>query len=282
MSYDLGRVVVVVLLAIVLAPSICAAETTQTSGDDGLTVLPSARRLLSPLLADPHEAQTRVKVGVQRNGPTLLDVTFGDDLVLARAQFSADHAIDLSVRGFISARFAVNRESFPLQSSEFFGGIAGGYQYGENTFELFFFHQSSHLGDEPLDFGERQRIDFSRDSLRLLWSRWFGDLRLYVGPVVDLDPGPRTTDRRMRFQWGGEYYFDLLGQRLYAAADCQLLEVNDWSVNLNGQIGWFLRPEADHPFQPRVFVEVFTGHSTFGQFWNESETNFMVGLASSL
>ncbi|NLF29955.1 MAG: DUF1207 domain-containing protein [Planctomycetes bacterium] len=275
---DIG---LVLLAGLLTAASPGAAETDEGAEGTGLSLFPAQRRIVAPLLADPLETQTRIRFGVQHHGPTLLDVTFGDNLVLGRLEMAGDQAMDLSVRGLITARFAVNEESFPLQAADFVGGLAWGYQRGPDRFEAMLFHQSSHLGDEPLDFGDRDRIDFSRDSLRVLWSRRFGDLRVYLAPIVDLDPGPRDTNRRMRLQWGGEYYFDCLGQPCYAAANAETIEANDWNVNVTGQVGWFLTRRTDHPFAPRVFLEVFTGHSVYGQFWNESETNFTIGFGSS-
>lgn len=267
--------------AFLATAAVCSAETTDTSEDSGWIHLPSQRRIVEPLLASPLETQTRLKFGCQKDGPTLFQVTFGDDMVLFRREFAADHAIDVSFRGLIAARFAANQESFPLQSSDYLGGFACGYQRGPNEFEALLFHVSSHLGDEPLDFGERERINYSRNSLRLLWSRRFEDLRLYVAPIVDFSPGPENSSRRMRLQCGAEYYFDFLDKPWFIAADTESIEANDWSANLTGQVGMFLTRQADHPFAPRIFLEVFTGHSAFGQYWNESETNFMVGVGSS-
>ena len=281
----IGRTGTLIMLAAAMAVGRASADDDELRlfpevdrRDDKLQLLPAKDRLLAPLLADPEETQVRIAYGFPPRQEQVLDVVFGANLVLLRWNIEKEHALDFSVRGRAGGRFETTAESFPQLASDYMGGAAIAWQHLEDTVELLVYHESSHLGDETLDFGERERIDYSRQTARLLWSHDTDEWRLYGGGSLNVDTSPDEINRTVVLQGGAEYYFTLGDQDFYAALDVQVREYNDWNVNLNAQIGWFVGP-VYHDSRPRLFLEAFTGHSTLGQFWNESETNFSVGLA---
>ncbi|MFW6145901.1 MAG: DUF1207 domain-containing protein [Planctomycetota bacterium] len=281
------------LVALLTAPS--AGPATARTDDElrlfpkldrrgeKVQLLPAKDRLLKPLLADPEEAQVRVAYGFpgHDDGEQTLDAVLGANLVLLRWNVKKHHALDLSIRGLASSRFETRSESFDQMASDFHVGAAIAWQHELETLELLIYHESSHLGDETLDFGKRERFNYSRQAGRLLWSHDTDQWRLYGGGEFNFDTSPGEINKTVVIRGGVESYFVLGDQDFYTALDVQVREYNDWNANLNAQVGWFVGP-ADHDNRPRLFLEAFTGHSTLGQFWDESETIFSVGLALGL
>ncbi|MFP4353950.1 MAG: DUF1207 domain-containing protein [Phycisphaerae bacterium] len=251
-------------------------------------LFPNKTRLMDPLLADQREASMRfgylVDHGSSENGDdTYFDVQLGADLVIFYKQFDADNEMTLSGRALVSSRLQVG-ENTPLLNVDYIGGAALGYRHKADTFELLLYHQSSHLGDETLDFGRRARIDYSREAVRLLWSRQIlENLRVYAGPTFNFaSASPDELDNTFILQAGAEYRWDIQGWPMYAAVDLQAKEENDWRVNVNTQVGLELGDKWRFFHRPRVFVEYFNGNSNMGQYWDEHESLFMLGFGFDL
>jgi len=243
------------------------------------TWLSGNRRALAPLLADPREAQIRAGFSTARHGDTFGDVVFGGDLAICTTTDSRQTVVrSLTVRGVFTARFHMNSESTNLLNTDYIGGLAYGHRRGPDTWEVFVYHQSSHLGDETLEFGHRTRIDYGRESVRLIWSHDLTeDVRLYAGPTFNVDGEPflryKTT-----VQAGAEYRFSLWGRPMVVAADLQCRETNDWRPGLGAQVGVELGDPAGTEPRPRLFAEFYTGYSNMGQYWNVYETSLLVGV----
>lgn len=249
---------------------------------------PDDARVFKPLEADPREARIQVGLMYGRHAEKYLDAIFGGDLGILRKAWSEDEELSVSARGLVTSRFNTCRSNFPQQNTDFFGGVATAYRHGKNTFELFLFHESSHLGDEVMEFTNRRRIDYSRESVRLLYARDLtdelgqllaGDWRAYAGVTFNARAFPEDIRGRSTPQVGLEYQFDLWGQRMFAAADLQIDEANDWAANIATQFGVELGdPGTPRIKRPRVFVEFYNGFSHMGQFWDDRETYIMLGL----
>ncbi len=253
---------------------------------------PDDARVFRPLEADPREARIQVGLMYGRHAEKYLDAIFGGDLGILRKAWSEDEELSISARGLVTSRFNTCRSNFPQQNTDFFGGVATAYRHGKNTFELFLFHESSHLGDEVMEFTNRRRIDYSRESVRLLYARDLtdelgqilaGDWRAYAGVTFNARAFPEDIRGRSTPQVGLEYQFDLWGQRMFAAADLQIDEANDWAANIATQFGVELGdPGTPRIKRPRVFVEFYNGFSHMGQFWDDRETYIMLGLKMDL
>jgi len=235
-------------------------------------------RAFKALLADPREAQ--VKLGFLRadDGHSYYDLAFGGDVGLLHSAFAAEQDFSLTVRGLIAARFHFFSRSFDLLNTDFIGGLAAGYRRGEFSAELFLHHQSSHLGDEVLESGERERIDFSRETLRLMGSWERGPLRLYGGPALVVRSDPETAESDLILQAGTEYRQTVMGVPCYAAVDLQSKEENDWAANVAVQVGVELGDPQSVLKRQRLFLEYFNGHSSMGQYHEEHEAYVLLGI----
>lgn len=246
----------------------------------GWSFFTGTERAFTPLLADPREATSRI--GVMWNAKQSradFDAALGGDLVMAEYNWENQQRLSISARGLFTARLDMEDSDFPLLNSDYVGGIAAGYHRGNDELELFAFHESSHLGDEVIEQGRRERRDYSREAIRLLWAHRFDDLRVYGGPTVNVRSFPSDIRGKLYLQLGAEYDFALWDVPMYLAGDLQSRQVNDWSLNFTGQYGvWLGSPEsfANHP--PRVFVEFFNGYSEMGQYYDVRDRYVLLGL----
>jgi len=249
--------------------------------DTGWSLFSNHDRAMAPLLADQREAQIRAGWMYGRGGDKFLDLGFGGDLGIVRRDFSKDEAMTLTLRGLITARFQTDAESFPLLNTDYYGGLAFGHRFGKNAWEVFVYHQSAHLGDETLDFGNRARIDYGRESVRFLWSHNLLDnLRIYGGPTLNVSGSEDFVRGKVMLQAGGEYRFNPWNVPMYVAADVQVREQNEWRPSFNAQLGMYLGKDKTKNPKPRtrIFLETFTGYSNMGQYWDTYETSTMIGL----
>ena len=237
-----------------------------------------AGRAFSPLLADQREAQIRGGFAAARHGDILGDVALGGDIALIRRDGSASEADSLTVRGLFTARFHMNSESSNQLNTDYVGGLAYGCRRGRMAWEVFVYHQSSHLGDETLVFNKRLRIDYGKETVRFLWSCDVADgLRIYGGPSFNFSGEPFLRYRTTA-QAGCEYRFMRWGRPMYVAADVQAREINNWRPGINAQVGMDLGDPKKVARRPRLFAEVYTGYSHMGQFFNVYETSFLIGI----
>ena len=235
-------------------------------------------RVFKSLKADPREAVFRFGHLVDQDGNTYEDMDFGGDLGLVYAEFPHGGKFSLTCRGLFTARFDLVSESFDLLNTDFIGGAAAGYQWGADSLELFFYHQSSHLGDEILDRDERERIDYGRETIRFLWSHEWNRFRFYGGPSYHIHALPEELDRKLWLQAGAEYRFFIKNRPLFIAGDFQSREEHDWSVNASGQIGFELGNPEKTSNRQWIFGEAFAGYSNMGQFWDRWERYLMIGV----
>jgi hypothetical protein len=214
-----------------------------------------------------------------------MDAAAGGDVTFLHYRIDAERALSLGARALFTVRLNTERESFPMYNADFRGGLALGYEHGRDDFEIHVFHESSHLGDEVLERGRRERIDYSREAVRLLWSREIlENLRIYAGPRFNMRAFPSDIRHRLAVQAGAEYRFR--GPRnlpMYAAIDLQARGENGWFVNTNAQLGLELTdPDRPADVRPRLFLEGFNGYSNMGQYFDERETWVLFGLSADL
>jgi hypothetical protein len=262
-------------------PSLSADEQAMPAPEPetGLKFFSDEGRVFPPLLADPNEAQIRIGfLRELRQGESMWETSFGGDFGLMRYQPNNIDEFSLTIRALITARFESGSDSLDLLNTDFIGGAALGYRRNVDAFELFVYHESSHLGDEELESGERERLDFAHETLRLLWSHEFPSMRLYAGPSVNLHSDLDELEGKTAMQGGVEYPFMLCGRRLYAAVDLQSKEEHDWNANVAAQVGLELGDERLIKRQ-RIFLEYFDGFSNMGHFYDERERYILLGIA---
>jgi hypothetical protein len=181
----------------------------------------------------------------------------------------------------IASRFEFGSESFDLWAADFRGGGVWGLCHGAMAYEVLVFHESSHLGDEVIERGDRTRQDVGVNGIRLTVSRkWSEPLRTYAGVTGTPWADPDEL-QSFGFHAGVELTSLPPGDRGYLAAELEVWEWRDWNPDVTMQIGLFLSPRRDGTWlsTARAYFEFRTGHVELGQFFNETETRFGLGLA---
>ena len=234
-------------------------------------------RVFPACLADPREAQFRLGFLRTSDNHTDWDFGFGADIALLRSRGADGREFSFTIRGLIQPRFRFDG-SLDLLNTDFRGGVAWGTMLDGKGCELFLYHESSHLGDDVIERGERENNDYSKESLRFLVTRRFSDLRVYAGPSYNLRAKPDDLRRALTLQCGAEQWYKIRTQPAYVALDLQSKQENDWAVTAALQVGIELGDPKVVARRHRVFVEFFTGHSNMGQFVNETESYVMLGV----
>jgi len=181
----------------------------------------------------------------------------------------------------IASRFEFGSESFDLWAADFRGGGAWGLCKGPMAYEVVVFHESSHLGDEVIERGDRIRQDVGVNGIRLTISRkWNEQFRTYGG-VTGVPWADPDELQSFGFHAGVELTSLPPWDRGYVAAELEGWEWRDWNPDVTTQIGLFLSPRRDGTWlsTARAYFEFRTGRVDLGQFFNETETRFGLGLA---
>ena len=249
------------------------------SDEAGWQFFPNNRRVFAPALADPREAQFRLGFLFDGEGDFFQDMVWGGDLSAFYLRTAAGAELSLSARGLMTARFDFISESFDLQNVDFIGGGAAAFAWNDWAVEAFIYHQSSHLGDEIVNRGDRDRVDFGHEAARLLASYATGAFRFYLGPSVIIRAIPSNYRGKVTGYAGVELSGRIRSVPVYAAADAQL-RFDDWSKSRSTlQLGLELGDPEVTTNRQRIFVELFNGSSYMGQFYDQHERYILLGAA---
>lgn len=237
-------------------------------------------RAFPPSLADFKDHGIRSQWIVNNDSVWLWDLNLGTDFAIVERKTDTSRWI-VGGRFGVATRFEFGSESFDLWAADVRGGGVAGWRSGDWAAEMLLLHESSHLGDEILDRGDRQRIDASFNEVRLSASRSWGSMgRVYGG----LSGVPWASPGRLRgfgFRLGGELRALPPNGRGYAALETSLWEWRGWSPDTVLQAGLWVGPRDQESFlsSARAYLQFATGAVRFGQFHDQTETTLGVGLA---
>jgi hypothetical protein len=139
-----------------------------------------------------------------------------------------------------------------------------------------------------MDHTGRQQKSWAKDEVVLGLSRMVDkDWRIFgnVGYAVSMGlPGidDPTTSQRMRADIGFEWYDrEPTGPAgtPYLAGDVEYRGDMGGSPNLTAQAGWLWKNPYQRMGNARIYVEYYTGHSLYGQFFRDKETYASFGFA---
>jgi hypothetical protein len=233
-------------------------------------------------LVSPKEDGIRSVWAWNDDGDNIWDFNLGTDVSVWQ-RTSEKCFQSMGPRFGVNTRFQFDSGSFDMWAVDVRGSGVYGIQFGDTALEVFFYHESSHLGDEMLDFGRRERIDSSVNGLRLTSSHKFKPwLRTYGG--FSAQPWAEPSELE---SFGFHVGVELTGlppfKRGYVAVESEFWDWRDWNPDAAAQVGLFIGPKNRGKAleQARIFAEVRTGRIMLGQFYNETETYFGLGIATS-
>jgi hypothetical protein len=222
-----------------------------------------------------------------------LDTSIGGTMGLFRAQIDgADLAYQLDMFGVVQTRLGAR----DFMAADYRFGIPLTWQRGEWQGKIGYEHTSAHLGDKFEARTDRLLAFNAKDELVMGLGRiMYNQLRVYghlayafnqqlpdpnntIDRVINLD---NTTQNRSRADIGFEW-FDRkatgFGGTPFVAADFEVRGDQNWSPNFRAQAGWLFRNPTQRMGNARLFVEYFTGHIPYGQFYLEKETYLAAGF----
>jgi hypothetical protein len=264
-------------------PQACDPFRRETRWGSIYTGLP--RTLIwEPPLADKWAPRFQVMPTTLSNNFTqrTLDNSIGGTLGLLRIE-PANWAAAIQIDVFALVNTRISSYDVLVDSDYRYGfpvTFARGAWFGKIGYE----HFSSHLGDETIVRTGRAPIDYIRDEIALGVGRWLFDYRARVygqmawafNQVIPGNPSP------FRFDVGAEWICNRATGcwgKPFAAVNLNFNGANDYDPNLTLQLGWQWRDPTRRLGQCRLFGEYYTGHSPFGQLFQERESWFGFGAA---
>ena len=174
-----------------------------------------------------------------------------------------------------------NGATFPMRDGDWYAGMYVSEASGPFSQRLEFEHQSSHLGDSLQ--GMQEPLFFSRENLNLTSSFQLSDeLRLYarIGDWENIFP--RGEDP-FYCSAGTEIYspaMDPIGTflRAYFTADFQWKGEAGGSLNKTFQLGLQWKFKKEESRDVRLAFLYYNGLSDFGQFYQQPDEHWGIGL----
>jgi hypothetical protein len=234
-----------------------------------------------PLIqADPRAAQLKIGFLRSQDKNSYFNWIFGGEGNIFKADILWNNKekglLTIGARGLMTSRFQFASKSFDLKNSDFIGGVAIGLAYDEHFFEVYLYHESSHLGDGYIK--KRDPINLSFESIRVLYAKKLTTAFLFfLGGEIKLRADPRVLDKKWTFRVGGEWQNG--GFPAYFAWDAQWKEENKGILNLNAQVGFYLNSNKGIKLRQRLYLDLYKGKTNLMQFYTEEEAYAMVGIA---
>jgi len=241
---------------------------------------PPAHELFAPLQADPSELRFGFQFGfpVSHRGVALIDA--GDYLGIYRWALGRVGAVQLDVGGAINSRFDAT-PSHNLQVIDYYGNVPIDVRIGRFSARSLFYHDSSHLGDDYLRERGIEDQNNSWNALREIVSVQAAKaVRLYGGCTWALASKPAWSGRQA-VQGGAEIYFNPSEHSFfhpYWANDVQSWQRSRWNAAWVSQLGFKTGDEFSRGRGVSYFVQFETGPRYEGQFFQNRETIWGVGL----
>jgi len=232
---------------------------------------------------------------------SFINLKFGGDSPLMKisAQYAQaaknsqvlhDNSFSINIRGMVRSRFNLFSNSFNLYNIDYFGGLSflmQGEWTKSNQFEVYIFHQSSHLGDDYINFDSIKKWEnFSRESIRVLhYLSISKDFLVAYGFQAIIRKEPVLPSGTFTFQSGLYYDFFLFNHRCSTNLDLKLREERKWSAETNLQIGFDLFPGSKSETSNYVqsfIIEFYNGPTAMGQFSGAFEQYISLGFQAKL
>ncbi len=260
-----------------------ARSSDSARAGSGYDVL-SANEMFEPLMADPrwpHFSASHLWYLDDNEIERVGSANFGESFALVRSPDRDWGQWEVGLQAGVFSVFDLESDSNDLVNSDFLVGLTAAHHYGDFTWLLRVYHQSSHLGDEFLLRNRVDRINLSFEVVDLLVSfdpwQW---LRLYAGGGIivhsetSLDRG--LAQFGVEFESSRAFVYGYI--RPVAGSDLQMRQESNWKVDASIRAG----VQLEHPFlrrtRLRVLVEYYSGRSPNGQFYERRIKTLGLGL----
>ncbi len=241
-------------------------------------------------LADPREpiSGVRFQVPVRAEDDFKIETRLGTHLALWRrgafdwrdpAEPARHWAFEVQAEGAVFSRFNFD-ENWDMDAADFRVGVPLVARRGPWAFKVHPWHVTSHLGDEFIERTGRRRITYARNELAAGVSYDFGATwRVALEGGYALSRG--NVNEPLRFMASAETvgrHFGPSFPETFAAVNLTSFEEQDWNVQLNVEVGVWLRG-ADRHRGLRLSIGYFNGPSPLTQFFDDHEQYVTFGFS---
>jgi len=237
------------------------------------------------LVADPRELQLALRSILPVSHKLFGEVAAGAYFSLFTAKLGPDAMFQWSMGGGIWSRFDLISTEKDLQVTDYNASMPLDFQYGRWATRILPYHMSSHLGDDYIKrtgiLGEK----YSFDALKLLQAfeptpQW----RLYAGYQYTIRWEHASLGRSMLqsgLEWTSRPWASGRVETFWAN-DLQNWERVGWNPMVHTQLGMHFRRDAEAAQKLSLYVEYAAGHREHGQFYNQKESHWGLGLKLDL
>jgi hypothetical protein len=279
--------VLFIILSLVSGVTFCHAAAEQNERVASCSgIYPNAHELFAPLRADPRDLQTGPHYIMPVSKTPQAEADAGDYWGLYRWCLSDGDLgrLQVSGGGGVFGLFDYH-DTKNLLADDFYGNLPIDYRLRKWSSRLMFTHMSSHLGDDTIHAGVHFPGTVEFNAMRGFLSYDVSDLlRLYNGGFYTI-----AEKGLGGLPWGAEgglemktvpFWHDHL--MVYWANDVQAYERTAWNPTLNSQLGVRTAHDLNSTRAVAYFIEFFSGHNPTGQFFQQEETRWNLGIKFEL
>jgi hypothetical protein len=242
----------------------------------------NGKEVFRPLLADPREIQMALRLVTPVSHTNFGEVDVGDYFGLYRWALPwADSYVQWSIAGGIFAKFDLVSVQKDLQVIDFTANMPIDLRVKKWSLRVMPYHISSHLGDDYIKHTGILPDKYSFDSYKTLiaYEPW-SCLRLYGGANYIIRNSKDYLGRyavQTGMEWTSGWWARGHAQ-LYWATDFQSWERVGWNPTVNTQLGVHIGNHPEDRQKLSLYTEYGSGHSAFGQFFQQQESHWVLGL----
>jgi len=275
------------LAALAALRLLAAAAPARANGlSQSFVLFPESEQVFRQLVADPRHIALGTSY-YRFAGKDVPDVALGHSWGLTHWD-SNDHywQWQTNIEAMAYSRFIVGGSVNEFETVDFFANLPLAVRHGIWSARGMVYHESSHLGDDFIrrtgQTGFRYSVEGSQLHFAvepLLWLRAYAGMK-YLFHTVGA-PGRKTAQYGVELTSPDINRGSRFPMRLFLAQDLQNTEYNDYNINSNTEIGVIIGFREVKRFM-RVYGGYFTGHSPYGQFFQQKEHYLDVGLSLHL
>lgn len=244
--------------------------------------LTNAKEVFRPLVADPREIQLALRLVTPVGHKNLGEIAAGDYFGLYRWALPwEDSYIQWSVAGGVFARFDLVSEQKDSQAVDYSASMPLDIRVRNWSLRLLPYHQSSHLGDDLIKRTGVLPEKYTFDSYRTLFAYEPTPLwRIYAGHNYIMRNNSVSYGRTM-LQGGLEWMSPWFAQgraQAFWASDFQSWQRIHWNPIFTTQLGVRFAKTPESRQRLALFTEYGAGHMSFGQFYRQKESHWVLGL----
>jgi hypothetical protein len=256
---------------------IIVSHTWASSNKRTFLFLPS-QTIFAPLIIDPRELGLGL---VKFTNINQWEGSIGESYEIMQYRPDSRNRWGFGIRAAAFPWLGQEGRTFPMRANDWWLGVYLSHSNGNFSSRLEYTHISAHLGDAL--FEEQSPIVYSREFIRWLFSyNFLSQIRIYGGGGALVHSIP--TEKPLFFQAGFEFFTlplfsNTLPIQWYTGCDFQYQQELGGIVDVAAQLGIRLAESSKISSRGiRIAISYYDGNYQWGQFFNQRDSNFGLGI----